>query len=44
MVMGDWSKIEVGFSLMQKHCNCPMEEAPHCSEGKDNDHWNLILA
>ena len=27
MVMDDWIKIDVSFKIMQKRCNCPMEEA-----------------
>ena len=35
----DWSKIGTGFSLLQKHCNCPAE-VPYCC----NDGWKLVLA
>ena len=30
LVAGDWSKIGIGYSLKQKHCQCPMSEAPKC--------------
>ena len=44
LVAGDWSETGIGFSMQQKHCNCPMEEAPLCGENKEDDHWKLILA
>ena len=36
----DWSKQGIGFTLLQKHCNCPMTDAPNCCHGG----WHLILA
>ena len=36
----DWSKDGIGFVLLQKHCTCPMDEAPRCC----NDGWALIFA
>merc|ERR1712016_105583 len=44
LVAGDWSETGIGFSMQQKHCKCPMEEAPLCGEKKEDDHWKLILA
>ena len=39
MLLTDWSKTGVGYLLQQKHCQCPMDNAPHCGEG----HWKTIL-
>jgi hypothetical protein len=36
----DWSKTGLGFTLLQKHCRCPMTDAPHCC----NNGWRLIFA
>lgn len=36
----DWSKKGIGFTLLQKHCRCPMAEAPHCC----TTGWRLIFA
>ena len=41
----DWSKVGIGFTLMQKYCNCPKSNdtntwSPNCGEG----HWRLVLA
>jgi hypothetical protein len=36
----DWSKTGMGFTLLQKHCRCPMASAPHCC----NNGWRLIFA
>ena len=36
----DWSKEGLGFSLMQKHCNCQGEPNPNCGNG----HWKLVYA
>ena len=36
----DWSKTGLGFTLLQKHCRCPMADAPHCCD----DGWRLIFA
>ena len=44
LACGDWSETGIGFSLKQKFCLCPMEEAPLCGEDKEDDHWKLILA
>ena len=34
----DWSKIGVGFALLQKHCNCQLINLKCCKEG-----WKLCL-
>ena len=41
----DWSKSGIGFTLTQKHCECPVNKelgtfSPNCGNG----HWRLILA
>jgi hypothetical protein len=41
----DWSKVGIGFTLMQKYCDCPKQKdtntwSPTCGEG----HWRLVLA
>lgn len=36
----DWSKTGMGFFLLQKHCTCPMTEAPNCCQGG----WKLVMA
>lgn len=36
----DWSKEGLGFILLQKHCRCPMTDAPNCCPGG----WRLIFA
>ncbi len=37
----DWSKVGVGFVLLQKHCQCVgTEKAPRCGP----DHWYLVFA
>ena len=36
----DWSKHGVGFSLMQKHCQCTGPSNPNCGLG----HWQLVFA
>ena len=36
----DWSKAGIGFFLLQKHCQCSTENAPHCGPG----HWTLVLS
>ena len=41
----DWSKVGIGYTLSQKHCECPVEEStqiytPNCGKG----HWRLVLA
>ena len=36
----DWSKMGLGFALMQKHCTCTSSDNPNCGHG----HWKLILA
>jgi hypothetical protein len=37
----DWAKTGVGFTLMQKHCNCVWEKGtPECGDG----HWRLVFA
>jgi hypothetical protein len=40
MLTPDWSKDGVGFLLEQKHCDCTMDEAPHCGPY----HWKLVNA
>ena len=36
----DWSKRGLGFTLLQKHCRCPMTDAPNCCNGG----WHLVFA
>ena len=36
----DWSKTGIGFTLRQKHCRCPLADAPYCCDGG----WRLIFA
>ena len=36
----DWSKMGLGFSLMQRHCNCSGPPDPNCGLG----HWKLVFA
>ena len=36
----DWSKYGIGFSLMQKHCECIGPANPNCGVG----HWQLVFA
>ena len=36
----DWSKHGLGFVLLQKFCNCVMDNAPNCCK----DGWHLIYA
>ena len=36
----DWSKEGLGFSLMQKHCDCEGVPNPNCGNG----HWKLVYA
>ena len=36
----DWSITGTGFLLQQKHCQCSLDETPHCGPG----HWKLIFA
>ena len=36
----DWSKHGIGFSLMQKHCQCGGPANPNCGM----DHWQLVFA
>jgi len=38
-VSTDWSKIGLGYTLSQKHCNCPEPFTPNCGDG----HWRTIL-
>ena len=35
----DWSKLGIGFVLLQKHCNCKGEIDPLCCE----DGWHFVL-
>ena len=34
----DWSKKGVRFELLQKHCNCDMNQARSCGEKKKDNH------
>lgn len=36
----DWSKSGIGFTLFQKHCQCPGHENPFCGAG----HWKVVYA
>ncbi len=36
----DWCKTGLGFTLVQKHCDCPGESNPNCGGG----HWRLVFA
>ena len=36
----DWSRVGIGYSLTQKHCECTGPINPNCGGG----HWKLILA
>ena len=36
----DWSKNGIGFTLLQKHCNCDIENAPVCCK----DGYKLVFA
>ena len=36
----DWSKLGLGFLVLQKHCNCPMDNAPRCCR----EGWVLVFA
>jgi hypothetical protein len=36
----DWSKQGLGFTLLQKHCQCDMTDAPNCCSSG----WRLIFA
>ena len=36
----DWSKTGMGFTLSQKHCNCPGIYNPFCG----SDHWKVTYA
>jgi hypothetical protein len=36
----DWCKTGLGFTLVQKHCDCSGEINPNCGAG----HWKLVLA
>ena len=36
----DWCKTGLGFTLVQKHCDCAGEINPNCGAG----HWKLVLA
>ena len=33
VLITDWSKVGVGFALIQKHCSCASESDPLCCEG-----------
>ena len=35
-VSRDWSKIGVGFLVLQKHCNCPLTEAQSAAKKATN--------
>ena len=32
-VSTDWSKLGIGMSVTQKHCDCSLKNAPHCCKG-----------
>ena len=36
----DWSKTGIGFTLSQKHCQCPGTSDPFCGSG----HWKVTYA
>ena len=36
----DWSKEGLGYLLLQKHCSCPIDDAPKCCPSG----WKLIFA
>ena len=36
----DWSKVGIGFLLLQKHCSCPISNIPNCCA----DGWKLVFA
>lgn len=36
----DWSKDGIGYLLLQKHCSCPMSDAPNCCPSG----WKLVFA
>ena len=36
----DWSKERIGYLLLQKHCDCPMPNAPVCCPTG----WHLVYA
>ena len=36
----DWSKDGIGYLLLQKHCSCPMSDAPNCCPSG----WRLVFA
>ena len=36
----DWCRDGLGFSLTQKHCECPEPADPNCG----NDHWKIVFA
>ena len=38
-VSTDWSKIGLGYTLSQKHCDCPEPFTPNCGDG----HWHTVL-
>ena len=35
----DWSKAGLGYTLTQRHCDCPDPPVPNCGPG----HWKLVL-
>jgi len=39
-VATDYSKMGIGYTLLQKNCNCPKPYTPTCGGG----HWDLIMA
>ena len=36
----DWSKFGIGFLVTQKHCSCPLDEAPRCCK----DGFKIVFA
>ena len=39
-VSTDWSKFGIGFLVTQKHCSCPLDEAPRCCR----DGFKIVFA
>ena len=39
-IASDWCKLGIGFFLLQKHCQCAVEDNPYCGGG----HWKTVFA
>ena len=39
VVVTDWSKVGIGFVILQQYCSCPLREAPFCCKSG----WRLAL-